>query len=299
MIKGFDIANPGDAYTGSDTKENISGNVPSPAELEAWKNPRHPTNPELKLIDAYPVMPDLDALTDSLSYMVAKFTVNPTQSTDSRDIRLDAGLLQPLELAPEVEAEWKAKLAAHEADPLHNPNPGGPPYSYSLFLPADEATANKMLLKLDVDNPEKDDPALCIRKDKNGLGSHRLENIRTYETGRQTGTSAHPFREVALALHDPEFEDRMKSAGINGFHPTGGRLKKAAYYYPVVQKTHLKPRRNKNLAQLGLAHKVAEAEEDDKVDVIDITIRDPDETESARRASHRMDLDNHSGGDHE
>lgn len=273
--------------------------MPSPAELEAWKSPRHPTKPELKLVDAYPIMPDLDALTDSLSYMVAKFTANPTQSTESRDIRMDAGLLQPLELAPDVEAEWKAKLAAYEADPLHNPNPGGPPYSYSLFLPADEATANNMLMKLDVDNPEKDDPALCIRKDKNGLGSHRLVNIRTYETGRQTGTSAHPFREVALALHDPEFAERMSDAGFKGVHPTNGRLKKAAYYYPVVQKTQLKPRRNRNLAQLGLAHQVADAEEDDKVDVIDITIRDPDEIESARRASHRIDLDNRQGGDHE
>ena len=297
VVKGFDIANPDDAYAGPDTKDNIRGNVPSPAELEAWKTPRHPTKPELKLVDSYPIMPDLDALTDSLSYMVAKFTANPTQSTDVRDIRMDAGLLQPLDLAPDVEAEWKAKLAAYEADSLHNPNPGGPPYSYSLFLPADEATANNMLMKLDVDNPEKDDPALCIRKDKSGLGTHRLNNIRTYETGRQTGTSAHPFREVALALHDPEFEERMKAAGINGIHPTAGRLKKAAYYYPVVQKTQLKPRRNKNLAQLGLARQVAEAEEDDKVDVIDITIRDPDETESARRASHRMDLDNVSGGD--
>lgn len=298
VVKGFDIANPDDAYNGPDTKDKVKGSVASPAELEAWKYPRHPANAQLKLIDAYPIMPDLDSLTDSLSYMVAKFTANPTQSTDSRDIRLDAGLLQPLDLAPDVEAEWKAKLAAYEADSLHNPNPGGPPYSYSLFLPADEATANNMLMNLDVDNPEKDDPALCIRKDKNGLGSHRLENIRTYETGRQTGTSAHPFREVALALHDPEFEDRTKAAGINGVHPTAGRLKKAAYYYPVVQKTQLKPRRKKNLGQLGSTHQIAEADEDDKVDVIDVTIRDPDETESARRASHRMDLDDHPGGDH-
>lgn len=299
VVKGFDIANPDDAYTGPDTKDNIRGNVPSPAELDAWRTPRHPTKPELKLVDSYPVMPDLDALTDSLSYMVAKFTANPTQSTDVRDIRMDAGLLQPLDLAPDVEAEWKAKLAAHEADNLHNPNPGGPPYSYSLFLPVDKTTAKNMLTNLDVDNPEKDDPALCVRKDKNGLGSHRLNNIRTYETGRQTGTSAYPFREVALALHDPELEERMEAAGINGVHPTAGRLEKAAYYYPVVQKTQLKPRRNKNLGQLGLARQVAEAEEDDKVDVIDITVRDPDETETARRASHRTDLDNLSGGDHE
>lgn len=299
VVKGFDIANPDDAYTGPDSKDNIRGNVPSPAELDAWKTPRHPTRPELKLVDSYPVMPDLDALTDSLSYMVAKFTTNPTQSTDVRDIRMDAGLLQPLELAPDVEAEWKAKVAAYDADNIHNPNPGGPPYSYSLFLPADEATAKNMLLNLDVDNPEKDDPALCVRKDKNDLGSHRLNNIRTYETGRQTGTSAHPFREVALALYDPELEERMEAAGINGVHSAAGRLKKAAYYYPVVQKTQLKPRRNKNLAQLGLARQVAEAEDDDKVDVIDITIRDPDETESARRASHRTDLDNLCGENHE
>lgn len=290
VVKGFDIANPKDTYSGPDTKDNIRGHIPSPAEIEAWKNPKHPTKPELKVLDTYPMMPDLDAITDSLAYMVAKFTVNPTQSTHTRDARMDVGLLQPLDLDPDVEAEWNAKVTAHEADPVRNPDPGGPPYSYSLFLPADDSTAQNMAKKLDIDDPEKDDPALCVRKDKNGLGSIRLHHIRTYDTGRQSGTPAHPFKEVALALHDPELEENVSQTGVERGKPTNGRLQKAAYYYPVVQKMQLKPRRNKNLAQLGLASGLAEDEED-KVDVIDITIREPDEIEEAKRLGHRTDLE--------
>lgn len=290
-VKGFDIANPKDAYTGPDTKENIRGAAPSPAELEAWKNPKHPTRPGLKVVDSYPIRPDLDATTDSMAYMVAKFTSNPTQSTDTRDTRMDVGMLQPLDLAPEVEAEWKAKISAHETDPIHNPNPGGPPYSYSFFLPADETTANNMSKKLDVDNLDKDDPALFNKKDKNGVGSVSLNHVRTYDTGRQSGAADQPFKEIALAIHDPDLEEKNTQIGVEGGKPTFGRLEKAAYYYPIVQKLQLKPRRNKNLAQLGLASRAFE-EDEEKVDVINLTIREPDAEEEAKRNSHRMDWDN-------
>lgn len=293
-IKGFDIANPEDAYTGPDTKDNIRGTAPSPAELEAWKNPKHPSRPELKLLDAYPILPDLDATTDSNAYMVARFTSNPTQSTDTRDTRMDVGLLQPLDLAPEVEAEWNAKMAAHRADPVRNPRPSGPSYSYSLYLPEDESAANSMAMKFDVDNPDRDDPLLCTRKDKNGLGSVSLNHIRTYDTAWQSGTPEHLYKEVVIAIHDPDLEEKNAHPSVVGGKPTYGRLKKAAYYYPIVQRINLKPRRNKNLAQLGLASRTAEGEED-KIDVINLTIREPNEIEVARRSGHRMDLENRQG----
>ena len=289
-IKGFDVAYPHDAYTGPDTEENIRGAVPSPAELEAWNNPKHPSNPELKLVDRYPLLPDLDAMTDSASYMVVKFAANPTSSTDKRDTRMDVGVLHALEISPEVLAEWKAKVTAHDADPAHHPHPGGVPYSYNLFLPADEVTADNLSTKLDVDDPDKDDPELCARKDKDGSGSIRLNQVRIYDTGRQSGTPEFPYKEVALAIHDPELEEKAPRLGVEGGKPARGRLKKAAYYYPVAQKLQLKPRRNKNLVQLGLAAQAPDDEEN-KVDVMDLTVREPDEVEESRRSGHRMDLD--------
>ena len=291
VVKGFDIAHPKDAYDGPDTKENIRGAVPSPAELEAWKNPKHPSKPELKLIDTYDFKPDLDAITDSASYMIAKFTSNPTQSTDTRDTRMDVGILQPGDLSQEADADFKAKLAAHNADPIHNPHPGAPMYSYDFFLPTDENTANQMKKKLDVDNPDWEDPALTAKKNQNGRGSFRFHHIRTYDTQRQSVTIEHPYREVAVAIHDPALEAITAQANLETAGEVPGRLDKAAYYYPVVQKLQLKPRRNKNFAQLGLASQIPEADEN-KVDVIDLEIRDPDETEDAKRSGHRMDLVN-------
>lgn len=291
-VKGFDIANPKDAYIGPDTKENIRGAVPSPAELEAWKNPKHPSKPELKLIESYDLKPDLEAITDSASYMIAKFASNPTLSTDTRDTRMDVGVLHPMDLSPEAEVDFKTKLAAYEADPVHNPHPGAPLYSYEFYLPVDETTANNMKKRLDIDNPNWDDPALTTRKNQNGRGSFRLNHVRTYDTQRQLITTDHPHREVAIAIRDPSVEESMAQlkSGRNGV--TSGRVEKAAYYYPIVQKLQLKPRRNKNFAQLGLASKIPELDEI-KVDTIDLEIRDPDENEEAKRAGHRMELANH------
>lgn len=290
-VKGFDIAHPKHAYTGSDTKDNIRGAVPSPAELDAWKNPKHPSKPELKVIDTYAIKPDLDAITDSSNYMIAKFASNPTQSTDIRDTRMDVGVLQPMDLTHEAEVEFKTKLAAHEADPAHNPHPGGPMYSYEFFLPADDNTATNMKKKLDIDNPNWDDPTLSNRKNQNGHGSFRLNHVRTYDTGRQSIMSEHPHREVALAIYDPALEEKMAQAGLAETRAASDRLDKAAYYYPIVQKLQLKPRRNKNLVQLGLASRVAD-DDDNKVDVIDLQIREPDETEEAKRSGHRLDMEN-------
>ena len=284
-IKGFDIANPKDAYTGPDTKEKIRGAATSPAEAEAWNKPKHPTKPELKLIGSYPIIPDLNAVTDSGAFMVTKFTANPTQSTNKRDTRMDVGLLHPMEMKPEVEAEYKAKQAAHEADPAHNPAPSGPEFSYEFFLPADEQTSDKIKQKLDVDNPDKDDAALYTKHNADEVGSFRYDHVRTYDTARQSGNPNEPYKEIALALYDPELEDKAGSVKLGREKNASGRQEKAAYYYPIAQKVQLKPRRNKNLAQLGLARGNAD-EEDEKLDAVDVSITEPDEVEAVRRAEH-------------
>ena len=292
-IKGFDIAYPEDAYRGPDTSQNIRGAAPTPAEVEAWKNPKHPTNSQLILSDTYAVLPDLDALTDSVGYMVVKFAGNPTNSIDAHDERMDVAMLHPIDLSPGVLAELHAKAAAHEANPLHNPAPGPPAYNYELFIPPDQLTARNVKKKFNIDDPEKDDPKLYTNTAKNARhDSFRFNHLRVYDTGLQSSTIEHPYKEVALALHDPDLEQQMASVKMAENVPSSDRLKKAIYYYPVISKTQLKPRRNQNLAQLGLAGRTVE-DEGEKIDAVDLVIRDSDEAEGLRRAAHRAEIDIH------
>ena len=284
VVKSFDIANPEDAYTGPDTEENVRGAAPTSAELEAWSRPKHPTKPELKLLDAYPIKPDLDAVTDTGGYMVVKFASNPTHATEARDTRMDAAMMSIIPASPAAEAAYQAKLSAHEADPAHVPHPGSLAYSYNLFLPTDEATADKIKKKFDVDNPQKDDPTLYNKKNKDGEGVFNLDSLRVYETGRQT-MSRDNYQEVALALHDRESDE------AEGNGEKSERLEKAAYYYPIFSKMQLKPRRNRNLANIGTQFNTNLDEEVDKVDKLSLTIQDPSETEQAKRSGLRKDME--------
>ncbi|CAF9932619.1 MAG: hypothetical protein ALECFALPRED_005339 [Alectoria fallacina] len=272
-VKGFDLANPEDAYTGPDTTTNIRGAMQTPAEIDAWKRPKHPSKPDVKLLDTYPLKPDPDAVTDSGAYMITKFAGNPTPATEARDIRMDVGILYPRELAPET-------------------------YNYEFFLPADETAIQNVMRKLDVNDDACNDASLYTDKAPDGSGVFKFDFLRTYEPGRGSTRGVQQYREVALALHDPELDRQTAStestARDDGIDP----LDKGAYYYPVLSKVQLKPRRNKNLVQLGLASQVMD-EEAQKFDGICLTVREPDEGEKAKRATHRehVEPDDESGVD--
>lgn len=260
-VKGFDLANPEDAYTGPDSTTNIRGTIPTPAEADAWKRPMHPSKPDVKLLDAYPLKPDLDAVPDSGAYMITKFAGNPTPVTEARDIRMDVGILYPRELDPDC-------------------------YNYEFFLPDNEVSAKNVMRKLDVTDDACDDAALYTDKAPDGSGVFKFDFLRTYESGRGSTRGDQQYREVALALQDPEFDQKSASkehtARGSGIEP----LDKGAYYYPVLSKVQLKPRRNQNLVQLGLASQ-ATGDEAQKFDGIRLTVREPDEGERVKRATHR------------
>lgn len=260
-VKGFDLANPEDVYTGPDTTTNIRGAMPTPAETDAWKRPKHPSKPDIKLLDAYPLKPDPDAVTDSGAYMITKFAGNPTPVTEARDMRMDVGILYPRELAPDT-------------------------YNYEFFLPGSQVAVRNVRRKLDVNDDACDDPALYTDKAPDGSSVFKFDFLRTYESGRGSTRGDQQYREVALALHDPELDRQSASTGYtvrgNGIDPLG----KGAYYYPVLSKVQLKPRRNKNLVQLGLASQ-ATGDEFQKFEGIRLTVRQPDEGERAKRATHR------------
>ena len=274
-VKGFDLANPEDAYAGPDTTTNIRSAMPTPAETDAWKRPQHPSKPDVKLLDAYPLKPDPDAVTDSGAYMITKFAGNPTPVTEARDIRMDVGILYPRELNPDS-------------------------YNYEFFLPANEVATNNVIRKLDVNDAACDDPALYTDKAPDGSGVFKFDFLRTYESGRGSTRGGQQYREVALALHDPELDRKTASMEYTARGSGINSLDKGAYYYPVLSKVQLKPRRNKNLAQLGLASQTAD-DEVQKFDGIRLTVREPDEGERAKRATHRehVEPDDESGLDGE
>ncbi|KAI4241471.1 MAG: hypothetical protein L6R42_011261 [Xanthoria sp. 1 TBL-2021] len=188
-------------------------------------------------------------------------------------------------------AEYSAKIAAHEADPTRIPHPGGAPFNYNFFLPTDEASATNLRKKLDVDDHDRDNPDLYTAKNRDGKEVFRLERQRTYETGRATAQDPdHAYKEIALALHDPDLDVTTQDAIFDPDDPSQQRLKKGAYYYPIMQKIQLKPHRSKNLAQLGGASRFNDEDDDKRVDAWDVIVDDLDDNEKAKRSSNRAAL---------
>lgn len=239
------------------------------------------------MVDSYPFIPDLAAMTDLHGFSVVKFSGNPTDVVDRADPRMEAALIRPLEPSAEVMAEHNAKVAAHRADPENIAPPGLPPMNYEFFLPQDDTTAINLKRKFDVENPNKDSSDLYTNASQPGEqnDSFRYTNIRIYETGLQSDLHEQPYQEVAVALHDTETTNGA-SQGDDGTNPP---RQKAAYYYPIIARQQLKPRRAAYLANLGLAAK--DEEEGDRIDVVEVTIRDPDEEEAAKRSALRDELD--------
>ena len=291
VIKGFDVANPDSTYKGPDTPDAIRGLQPSIAEMDAWKNPKHPSKSHLKKVDSYPLIPDLEAITSDYGFTVFKFSGNPTDTTGRPDPRLESALLRPLEPSAEVVAEYRVKMAAHQADPANVPGPNLPPMNFEFFLPADDTTASNLKRKFDVYDSENDSPSLYtnVAQETGEVDNFKYLHARAYETGLQQNHRDFPYQEVALALHDPELASQTNGA-VDGTGSTLGKSRqKAAYYYPVIAKQQLKPRRNMHLAQLGLAGRTDEEEE--KVDVVEVTVREPDADELEKRVGFRNEID--------
>lgn len=286
IVKSFDIAYPKDAYTGPDTEENIKGADATSAERSAWNNPQHPTNPDLTLLDSYPILPDLDAFPDTGSYMVVKYQTNPVGTSDSYDNRLDVALLRPLGQSAELAARYEAQKAAYEADPTQ-PHPGPAPFDYEFFLPAEGSNVRNIRRKFNIDDPEKDDEDLYDhRNPTSGKPSFDYKRLRAYETYQQSGNGGDFYDEVvALALHDPDLDVPPVDTG----EPPAKRvLQKAAYYYPVDRRSLIRPRRERNFTHLVMKQAAGDNE---KIDHLTVTARDPDEEEIKAREMIRARYD--------
>jgi RNA polymerase II-associated factor 1 len=278
IIKGFDIAYPKDAYKGEDNTTNLRGAQPTADDLKGWAKPVHPTNPRLKLLESYPVLPDLDAIPTTGFYVVMKLSTNPLISGAKNDERLNAAILRPVNDA-KAESEYQQKLAEWNPDST-NPEPIRE-YDYDYFIPAEESSVPGIKRKFDVNDHENEDPELYTADLGDGLRAFKYSRVRTYETQNQHGDAQNFYNDsVALALHDPE------EAG-NANPGAKRRLQKGAYIYPIVQRTSLRPKRgNPRMLASG---------EDQKVDELNVTITEMDEASRASQQERRAALDPNAG----
>ncbi|KAK4169340.1 RNA polymerase II-associated protein 1 [Cladorrhinum sp. PSN259] len=234
------------------------------ANLQNRTNIKHPSKRNLRLVDAYPVIPDLDAFPDSGAYVTVQFAKNPVSSATSAksyDTRMLSGILKPIERTDAEEQALASAQLAHERDPLHMPAPTQM-MNYQFFLPVDAKTGERFRAKFDVDNPEKDSEDLYTDASTN---SFRFERIRAYET-----------KEEKELNHDAKYDDEVLFSfrDANSATTDSDGAQKAVYYYPIMQRTVISARRSKNIAsKIGI--KVDE--EKDAVDQLLVRVEEPSE----------------------
>jgi RNA polymerase II-associated factor 1 len=271
ILKGFNIAYPADAYNGQDNAENIKAAESTPEERMAWNKPKHPRNPNLKLLDSYPLLPDWDAMPDTGAYMVFKFTAPPINNPldPSYDPRLDVAFLRPAGQTIEDQEKYLEEREAHKSDPTVPPPI--PRYQFEFFLPSDKGKVRGIKRNLTTHDPTNDaEIDFDIAEDDDGQPRKcfKYDNIRTYETSQQVGDPGDTYGDVvALALHDPEQHDNEKLRDT--------KMQKAAYFYPIIQRTSIRPRR---------PGRIDMTEELQKVDVIEAAGKEP---EDDRRQEYR------------
>ncbi|KKK26473.1 hypothetical protein ARAM_000254 [Aspergillus rambellii] len=281
LQKGFDIAYPSSKHVGEDTPSQIKGHAPTKLEVDAWANPVHPDNPKLKPVGFYPLLPDLQGFPDPGGFVQFKFDKAPVQgSGGKRDKRMDVAILLPSAPEERICQEHATKVALHKSNPNLYPDPGPIPWDYDLFLPEKKESAKNVISSLQLSNPDRDDEGLYTHEGTENNKFHRYDRSRTYATSSQTLGNDQKQKDVALTLFDP-------SESRDGNGPS---KQKAAYYYPILGKTRLKPERSRTIAQAGLAPTLPKSKED-QVDQIQVAVRDPDESEIYKRGLHRAAID--------
>ncbi|KAJ4292243.1 hypothetical protein N0V88_005874 [Collariella sp. IMI 366227] len=239
---------------------------------------KHPSKRNLKVVDAFPILPDLDAFPDSGAYVTVKFSTNPVNSSDHYDTRLLSGIFKPIERTAAEEQAYETARAAWEHDPTL-PKPSQM-MNYDLFLPADARTGDNFRAKFDVDNPARDSTTLYTGTADSGSGSgfFRFPRVRAYETAQEKEMD-HDNKydeEVMLAFRDDESEKRHSDGADSA--------QRAVYYYPVMQRTTIRSQRTKNIARtIGIAD-----EEETHLDELHVQIDEPSEELKAELARYKQ-----------
>jgi RNA polymerase II-associated factor 1 len=274
ILKGFNIAYPEDAYKGQDSADNLRAAESTPEDRMAWNKPKNPRNANLRLLDSYPLLPDWDATPDTGAYMIFKFTAPPINNPLDRsyDPRLDVALLRPAGQTIEDHETFLKDREAHREDPTVPPPI--PRYQFEFFLPSSKDKVPGIKRNLTTHDPENDaEIDFDIAEDDEGQPRKcfKYENVRTYETNQQVGDAHDTYGDcIAMALHDPEKHPNERLRDTS--------LQKAAYFYPIIQRTSIRPRR---------PGRVEYVEEQQKVDIVEVAGREPG-NEAEKRLAFRI-----------
>ncbi|KAK0753130.1 RNA polymerase II-associated [Schizothecium vesticola] len=226
---------------------------------------KHPTKRGLKVVEAIPLLPDLDAFPDSGSYVTVKFQTNPVSTNATYDTRLLSGIFKPIERSVAEERAFELASAAHERDPAHNPKPSNM-MNYDFYLAADAETGVKFRQKFDVDNPGRESPALYTAPDDGG--SFRFPRVRAYETSQEKEMD-----------HDTKYDEEVILARREHAQDPGRR---AMYYYPIMQRSTIRSQRTKNIARTaGITD-----EEESHVDELHVQVSEPSDELKAELAKY-------------
>lgn len=227
------------------------------ANLADRNKVKHPSKRNLKLVDALPLLPDLEAFPDSGAYVTVKFQTNPVATTEVYDTRLPSGIFKPIERSAAEENAFEAAMAAHERDPANNPKPSNM-MNYDFFLAADVDTADRFRQCFDLDNPDHENPALYTVKDDQYGSGFRFPRVRAYETAKETEMD-----------HETKYDDEV----ILAYHKDDS-AQRAVYYYPIMQRSVIRSQRTKNIARtIG----ITTDEDEPHADELNVRVVVPDE----------------------
>jgi RNA polymerase II-associated factor 1 len=136
--------------------------------------------------------------------------------------------------------------------------------------------------KFDALDPEKDSEEIYTQKNGAGDGCIRFKRVRAYESAFATGSAAEKYEEVIIAVHDGK----------------DGLRQKGAYYYPIVQKSGIRPQRQKNI---DARRRFAQEEPKRQTDFLDMRVDEPFEDLKGQRDVYRTEPFGHEveeeGGD--
>lgn len=244
----------------------IKSKVENTFEIAAQnlKNPhlvRHPTNRNLKLSDSFALLPDLHSFPDAGGYVYIKFLTNPVPPSTTYDRRLESSLLKPIEPSEEQIAQRLLARDLHERDPKRYPAPNEI-FEYEFFLTESHSEGIQLKRKFETTDPKCLEEHNFPQKTIDGKGCFRFKRIRAYESSTQTGDTLTKYDdEVIIAIQD----------GNDDLKPKG------AYYYPIVQKTSIRPQRAKNIdIKKWSSSNSQEADTKRQTDFVDLIIAEPD-----------------------
>jgi RNA polymerase II-associated factor 1 len=259
--KSFNIAYPRDAYTGTEDAAHMQGAEVTRPEREAWAKPKHPTDADVTLVDSYPVLPDLHALPDTGSYMIVKYSANPSHVSDRYDTKLDYVLLQPREPTEEQMRKFKKEEDDYKAGKLkYVPMPIS---DFTAYIPEGDSqdVVPKLKRKYNVFDEDKDDEDLYTNFANQPC--FPFSKLRVYETSHRTGSQETMWDDsLVVSLHDD-----LVGQGAS-------KRQKAAYIYPIIQRVNLKQHRQ----QTDRQGRMIRADTDGDIpDVLEVTVGEWDD----------------------